>query len=144
MIASLNAIIKVTNCQLTPKMFAEEMKNYTNNFTNRRGLFIENSSWSNMGEPIIDHYISHYNVHAKKISKSDVKLALSVGHAVIAGGARGDNETNKVFSANGHYVMFSEMNGNNVIIKNPASSAFSNVSFETATAFATKYWEVWK
>ncbi len=144
MIAILNATIKVTNCKLTPKIFADHMKSYTNGFKDRKGLFLNNSEWSNTGGPILEHYAKHYKVNIKTISKGSVKTALQKGHAVIARGARGSNESNKVFSRNGHFVAFVGISGNTVHVKNPASSSFQNVSFETATQFATNYWEVWK
>ena len=144
MIAILNSIIKVTNCKLTPRMFADEMKSYTGNFSNRRGIFSSDSDWSNLGGNIINHYASVYKVNVKSIGKGSVKSAIAAGHAVIARGARGGDDSNKVFSKNGHFVAFVAINGNTVSVKNPASSSFSSVSFETATRYATDYWEVWK
>ena len=144
MIASLNAIIRVTNCKLTPRMFADNMKSYTKNFTIRQGLFHDNDNWSNDGAAIIAHYMNDYKVNYKSIEKSGIKPALQAGHAVIALGARYSNDTPKVFSKNGHYVAFVGMSGDNIIIKNPASSEYSNVSFTTATTYGLSYWEVWK
>lgn len=143
MVAILNAIIRVTNCKLTKKMFADHMKEYTNNFTNRRGLFSSDSDWSNYGGEIVKHYASAYKVHIKSISKGQVKSALQNGHAVVARGKR-TGDSNMVFSKGGHYVAFVGISGNTIHVKNPASSNFQNVSFETATQFATDYWEVWK
>ena len=143
MVAILNAIIRVTNCKLTKKMFADHMKEYTNNFTNRRGLFSGDSDWSNYGGEIVKHYASAYKVHIKSIGKSQVKSALQNGHAVVARGKR-TGDSNMVFSKGGHYVAFVGISGNTIHVKNPASSNFQNVSFETATQFATDYWEVWK
>jgi hypothetical protein len=144
MIAILNATIKVTNCKLTPKMFADNMKSFTNNFTNRKGIFSSDGNWSNLGEPIMKHYASDYKVKFKRINKGSVKSALAAGHAVIARGARGSDDSNKVFSRNGHFVAFVGINGNTISVKNPASSSFGSVSFEKATAHATDYWEVSK
>ena len=144
MIAILNAIIKVTGCQLNPQIMANHMKAYTNNFTSRKGLFADNSYWGNLGSNIINHYADAYNVNIKSINSGRIKGALQAGHAVVAVGARGSNETNLVFSKNGHFVMFSKVSGDTITVQNPASSSFSSVSFSTATAYATGYWEVWK
>lgn len=144
MITILNATIKVTNCKLTPRMFADNMKNFTNNFTSRKGIFSNDGDWSNLGEPIMKHYANDYKVIFKRISKGSVKSALAAGHAVIARGARGSDDSNKVFSKNGHFVAFVSISGNTVSVKNPASSSFGSVSFESATKHATDYWEVSK
>lgn len=143
MVAILNAIIRVTNCKLTKKMFADHMKSYTNNFTKRQGLFSNNSEWSNNGPAIVKHYANHYKVKIKEISKSQVKDALKAGHGVVARG-QSSSDSNRVFSSGGHYVAFVGISGNTVDVKNPARSAFSKVSFETATAYASQYWEISK
>jgi len=143
MVAILNAIIRVTNCKLTKKMFADHMKSYTDGFTNRRGLFSNNSEWSNDGPAIVKHYANHYKVKIKEINKSQVKAALQAGHAVVARG-KSSSDSNRVFSSGGHYVAFVGINGNTVNVRNPARSAFGSVSFETATAYATQYWEISK
>ena len=105
MVAILNAIIRVTNCKLTKQMFAKHMKEYTNNFTSRKGLFNSDSSWSNKGGDIVNHYANYYKVNIKEISKSRVKAALEAGHAVVARG-QSSNDNNRVFSSGGHYVAF--------------------------------------
>ena len=143
MVAILNAIIRVTNCKLTKQMFAKHMKEYTNNFTSRKGLFNSDSSWSNKGGDIVNHYANYYKVNIKEISKSRVKAALEAGHAVVARG-QSSNDNNRVFSSGGHYVAFVGISGNTVAVKNPARSKFSSVSLETATAYATQYWEISK
>lgn len=144
MLAILNAIIKVTGCQLNPQIMANHMRSYTSNFTNRRGLFNNNSYWGNLGSNIVNHYADAYHVNIKSISKDRVKSAIKEGHAVIASGARCETCTNKVFSKGGHFVMFSDYSGDTITVRNPASSDFTNVSFSTATAYASNYWEVWK
>ncbi len=143
MVAALNAIIKVTGCKLTKKMFAQHMKEYTNGFTNRKGLFLNDSDWSNTGGPIVEHYLSTYKVHYKTISKGQVKSALQAGHAVVARG-KGTDGSNHVFSDGGHYVAFTSISGNTVKVQNPARSAYGSVSYETAVKYATNFWEVWK
>ena len=75
--------------------------------------------------------------------KKLVKAALEAGHAVVARG-QSSNDNNRVFSSGGHYVAFVGISGNTVAVKNPARSKFSSVSLETATAYATQYWEISK
>ena len=144
MIAILNATIRVTNCKLTPEMFRNHMKAYTNNFTDRKGLFASDGNWSNKGTQIMQHYASYYKVNFKSINKSRVKAALQAGHAVIALGRRGDDDSNKIFSKNGHYVAFVDISGNTVYVKNAAAKGLDKVSFDFATKHAVSYWEVSK
>ena len=148
MMASLNAINKVTGCGYTPKMFAEHMKKYTNNFKDRKGLFSNNSCWSNTGAPIVKHYMKAYKVHYKEYSgskqqkKEKAKEALLKQHVVIVSG-KGDD----IFGTNaGHFVLFStyKSSSNTVTIINPSQGGLRiDKNLDTAVKHAKRFIEVW-
>ncbi len=155
MMASLNATNQVTGCNYTPKIFAEHMKKYTNNFKNRKGLFQNNSAWGNYGPQIVRHYLKSYGVKYKQITSnkgSRAKTALKNGHAVIVSGG-GYGYTGKVFSACkkknktcGHWVLFAKYNGKNDTVKvvNPSKGGKTiTVNWDSALVKSKTFFEVW-
>ena len=143
MMGIMHALTSITGCQFTPQMMADVMRSYTNNFTNRRGLFSGDSNWSNNGEKIINFYAKYYGVNVTKISKTNITAALNRGNAVIAFGARGGASEPKIFSPNGHYVTYIGIDGDKIRVVNAARRSASGwQSFSTATTHASRFYEV--
>jgi len=146
MMAAMNATIKVTGCKYNPTVYANHMKTYTNNFSNRKGLFSSDSDWSNLGWNIVNHYLDYYGVNHRVISgQTAVTNALQAGHAVVVGGKR-TNDSVKIFSKGGHYIALVGISGNNITVANPANGgATITTTWSNLTGNATnlKFTEVY-
>ena len=153
MIASLNAINHVTGCDYTPEMFAEKMRQHTNNFTKMKGLFthvswkthkVNKNCWYNTSFQIVEYYARAYNVNYKHISKSKVKDALMKGHAVVVNGKGG-----KVFGTSGHFVMLSAYDPETELytVVNPSGYKLKDlkvkVPYSKALKKTTYHIEIW-